>query len=118
MLESVKISRRQSEIRQSLASLVGKSDLSEDETRSIETLDAEYRSNETKYRGALIVLARHAGRRPALMFEFLRKLLVGGYFVLRRKLSPRLLLGAFSAAGRNFLSDASQPLHLGSKAFR
>ena len=55
MLESVKISRRQSEIRQSLAGLVGKPELSEDETRSIETLDAEYRSNETKYRAALIV---------------------------------------------------------------
>lgn len=55
MLESVKIARRQSEIRQSLSGLVGKPDLSEDETRSIETLDAEYRSNETKYRGALIV---------------------------------------------------------------
>jgi HK97 family phage major capsid protein len=55
MLESVKISRRQSEIRQSLAGLVGKPELSEDETRSIATLDSEYRSNETKYRGALIV---------------------------------------------------------------
>jgi HK97 family phage major capsid protein len=55
MLESVKIARRQSEIRQSLAGLVGKTGLSEDETRSIETLDAEYRGNETKYRGALIV---------------------------------------------------------------
>ncbi|WP_439925535.1 phage major capsid family protein [Nitrobacter sp. JJSN] len=55
MLQSVKISRRQSEIRQSLAGLVGKTDLSEDETRSIESLDNEYRSNETKYRGALIV---------------------------------------------------------------
>lgn len=70
------------------------------------------------YRGALIVLARHAGRRPALMFEFLRKLLVGGYFVSRRKLSVRLLLRAFGAAGRDFLSNAAQPLHLGSKALR
>jgi HK97 family phage major capsid protein len=55
MLESVKIARRQSEIRQSLAGLVSKTDLSADETRSIETLDGEYRSNETKFRGALIV---------------------------------------------------------------
>jgi len=55
MLQSVKISRRQSEIRQSLAGLVSKTDLSEDETRSIETLDAEYRGNETKFRAALIV---------------------------------------------------------------
>lgn len=55
MLQSVKLARRQSEIRQSLAGLVGKTDLSEDETRSMETMDAEYRSNETKYRAALIV---------------------------------------------------------------
>jgi HK97 family phage major capsid protein len=55
MLESVKISRRQSEIRESLAGLVGKSELTEDETRSMSTLDLEYRSNEAKYRAALIV---------------------------------------------------------------
>ena len=54
MLESAKIQRRQSEIRQQLAELVKKSDLSDDETRNIETLDAEYRSNETRYRAALI----------------------------------------------------------------
>lgn len=54
MLESVKISRRQSEIRQSLAGLVGKSDPSEEETRSMETLDNEYRQNEVRYRAALI----------------------------------------------------------------
>lgn len=55
MLTSVKIQRRQSEIRQALAGLVGKSDLSEDETRSMDSLDTEYRSNESKYRAALIV---------------------------------------------------------------
>lgn len=54
MLESVKISRRQSEIRQALASLVGKPDPSEDETRSMEALDSEYRRNELRYRAALI----------------------------------------------------------------
>jgi HK97 family phage major capsid protein len=63
MLESVKISRRQSEIRQSLAGLVGKSDASEDEIRSMETLDKEYRSNETRYRAALI--AEDTERREA-----------------------------------------------------
>lgn len=63
MLESVKISRRQSEIRQSLAALVGKDAPSEDETRSMETLDAEYRSNETRYRAALI--AEDSERREA-----------------------------------------------------
>ncbi|GLI93947.1 phage major capsid protein [Methylocystis echinoides] len=54
MLESVKISRRQSEIRQALAAIVGKETPSEDETRSMETMDAEYRTNETRYRAALI----------------------------------------------------------------
>ncbi|MBI1416078.1 MAG: phage major capsid protein [Limimaricola sp.] len=54
MLESVKIARRQSEIRQSLAALVGKESATEDEVRKIEELDREFRSNETRYRGALI----------------------------------------------------------------
>jgi HK97 family phage major capsid protein len=54
MLTSVTIQRRQSEIRQALAGLVGKSELTEDETRSMESMDAEYRSNETRYRAALI----------------------------------------------------------------
>jgi HK97 family phage major capsid protein len=63
MLESVKIARRQSEIRQTLADLVGKDAPSEDETRSMETLDAEYRSNETRYRAALI--AEDSERREA-----------------------------------------------------
>jgi hypothetical protein len=55
MLQSVKIQKRQSEIRQSLAGLIGKTDLSADETRSIETLDTEYQGNEAKYRASLIV---------------------------------------------------------------
>ncbi|PWB83150.1 MAG: phage major capsid protein [Methylocystaceae bacterium] len=54
MLESVKISRRQSEIRQALSTIVGKDAPSEDETRSMAALDAEYRTNETRYRAALI----------------------------------------------------------------
>jgi HK97 family phage major capsid protein len=65
MLDSVKISRRQSEIRQQLAELVAKVETSEDEIRSIEALDREYKANETKYRGALIAEAeerREAGR--------------------------------------------------------
>lgn len=53
MLDSVKIARRQSEIRQQLSALVGKTEPSEDETRSMEALDAEYRTNETRYRAAL-----------------------------------------------------------------
>jgi len=63
MLDSVKIQRRQSEIRQSLAELVGKESLTEDETRSMDTLDKEYRQNETKYRAALI--AEDTERREA-----------------------------------------------------
>jgi len=54
MLDSVKIARRQSEIRQAPAGIVGKETPSADETRQMETLDGEYRSNETRYRAALI----------------------------------------------------------------
>ncbi len=54
MLESVKISRRQSEIRQALAGLVGKEKPSEEEIRQMADFDTEYRSNETRYRAALV----------------------------------------------------------------
>ena len=54
MLESVKISRRQSEIRTALAALVGKTTPSDDETRQMVDLDKEYATNETRYRAALI----------------------------------------------------------------
>jgi len=54
MLDSLKITRRQSEIRQQLAGLVGKDAPTTDETRSMETLDAEYRTNETRFRAALV----------------------------------------------------------------
>lgn len=54
MLESVKISRRQSEIRQQLAALAAKDQPTDDEVRQIETLDKEYRTNETRFRAALI----------------------------------------------------------------
>jgi HK97 family phage major capsid protein len=63
MLDSVKIQRRQSEIRQNLAELVGKETPSEDETRSMETLDTEYRTNETRFRAALV--AEDTERRAA-----------------------------------------------------
>jgi len=63
MLDSVRLQRRQSEIRQELSGLVGKTDSTEDEIRSIEKLDAEYRGNETKYRAALI--AEDTERREA-----------------------------------------------------
>lgn len=63
MLDSVKISRRQSEIRQALAGLVGKDSPTDDETRQMEAMDAEYRSNETRFRAALI--AEDTERRDA-----------------------------------------------------
>ena len=58
MLDSVKIQRRQSEIRQQLAELVGKETPTEDETRSMGDLDQEYRTNETRYRAALVARYR------------------------------------------------------------
>ncbi|WP_306111334.1 MULTISPECIES: phage major capsid protein [unclassified Roseovarius] len=54
MLDSTKIQRRQSEIRQALSELVGKEQPTEDETRQMEEFDREYRSNETRYRASLI----------------------------------------------------------------
>lgn len=54
MLESVKISRRQSEIRQALAALVGKATPTDDEVRSMTDLDNEFQTNEVRYRGALV----------------------------------------------------------------
>lgn len=54
MLDSVKITRRQSEIRQALSWLVAKDKPTEDELRCIETMDLEFRQNETRYRAALI----------------------------------------------------------------
>ena len=63
MLVSVKIARRQSEIRQSLAELAGKDTPSEDEVRTMNDLDAEYRNNEVQYRASLI--AEDTERRDA-----------------------------------------------------
>ena len=63
MLDSVKIARRQSEIRQALAELVGKETPSEDETRNMAALDSEYRTNETRFRAALV--AEDSERRDA-----------------------------------------------------
>ncbi len=63
MLESVRIQRRQSEIRQALAELVGKEKPTEDETRQMDELDREYRTNESRYRAALV--AEDTERREA-----------------------------------------------------
>lgn len=63
MLESTKIARRQSEIRQSLAELSAKSEPGDDDLAQMSSLDAEYRQNETRYRAALI--AEDSERRDA-----------------------------------------------------
>lgn len=63
MLDSVKIAKRQSEIRQTLAGLCGKATPTEDETRQMGDLDREYQTNETRYRAALI--AEDTERREA-----------------------------------------------------
>lgn len=63
MLESLKITRRQSEIRQKLANLAGKEKPTEDETREMDALDKEYQTNETRFRAALI--AENTERRAA-----------------------------------------------------
>ncbi|WP_336489086.1 glycosyltransferase family 2 protein [Methylobacterium nigriterrae] len=57
------------------------------------------------FRGALVVLARHARLRPALMREFLRKPLVGLYFVGRGKLSWSAYRAALAEGGRSFLKS-------------
>lgn len=63
MLDSVKISRRQSEIRQLLAELAGKDNPTDDEVRNMAELDKEYRNNEARYRASLI--AEDTERREA-----------------------------------------------------
>ena len=63
MLTSTTIQRRQSEIRQNLAELANIESPSEDETRQMDTLDREYRSNETRLRASLI--AEDTERRDA-----------------------------------------------------
>ena len=63
MLDSTKIAKRQSEIRQKLAELAGKETPDENEIRSMGDLDREYQTNETRYRAALI--AEDTERREA-----------------------------------------------------
>ena len=63
MLDSVKIARRQSEIRQTLATLAGAEIPTDDQLREMQALDLEYRQNETRFRAALI--AEDTERRDA-----------------------------------------------------
>jgi HK97 family phage major capsid protein len=53
MLDSKKLELRRSEIRQELATLASKPEPTEDEVRSMESLDKEYRTAEVRYRAAL-----------------------------------------------------------------
>lgn len=63
MRQSVKLQKRQSEIRQQLADLAGKDNPTADETRSMDELDKEYQTNESRYRASLI--AEDSERREA-----------------------------------------------------
>ena len=63
MLESKRLELRRSEIRQELAALAAKAEPTEDEVRSMEALDREYRTAEVRYRAALI--AEDTERREA-----------------------------------------------------
>jgi HK97 family phage major capsid protein len=54
MLESVKIAKRQSQIRQSLAELAGAETLNDEQRSKIDDLDRQYQDNERKFRAALI----------------------------------------------------------------
>ena len=63
MLDSVRIARRQSEIRQALAELAGADTLTDETRARIDTLDREYQDGERRYRAALI--AEDTERREA-----------------------------------------------------
>lgn len=54
MLDSVKIARRQSEIRQELATLAGAETLTDETRARIDALDREYQDGERRFRAALI----------------------------------------------------------------
>ncbi|MCK8483954.1 phage major capsid protein [Aliiroseovarius sp. S2029] len=57
MLDSVKVQRRQSEIRQELAELAGAETLTEETRSRMDKLDQEYQDGERKFRAALIAEA-------------------------------------------------------------
>jgi HK97 family phage major capsid protein len=54
MLDSVKIQRRQSEIRQQLAEMAGAETLTDETRAKMDAADREYQDNERRYRAALI----------------------------------------------------------------
>lgn len=54
MLDSVKIQRRQSEIRQALAEMAGQETLTDETRTKMDAMDGEYQDNERRFRAALI----------------------------------------------------------------
>jgi hypothetical protein len=58
------------------------------------------------YKGALLVLGRYALRRPEFLFEYVRKLAVGAYLVLRSRLSLREYLVAIGNGLRELFASA------------
>ena len=108
MLDSVKITRRQSEIRSALSSLVGKDKPSDDEIRNIEAMDLEFRSNETRYRAALIcedTERRDAGKELETRTDKEWSDLIGGFdlFMSSRDREP-------SGASAAQLAELARPL--------
>ena len=63
MLESTRIQRRQSEIREELSGLASTEQPSDDQVQRMNTLDGEYRTNESRLRAALV--AEDTERRQA-----------------------------------------------------
>jgi HK97 family phage major capsid protein len=57
MLDSVKVARRQSEIRQALAEMAGQETLTDETRAKMDMLDREYQDNERRYRAHLIAEA-------------------------------------------------------------
>jgi hypothetical protein len=64
------------------------------------------------YRGSLTVLASYVGARPGVLREFLRKLLIGGYLVARKELSPSDFLAAAGAAFARLGAQRSLRSHI------
>ncbi|WP_406857047.1 glycosyltransferase family A protein [Alsobacter sp. KACC 23698] len=58
--------------------------------------------------GTLLVLSRHAWRKPSLMREFVRKLAVGAYFVANGRLSTPEYRGALRRAARSFIAPENR----------
>lgn len=101
MLDSVKIQRRQSEVRQALAELAGAESLTDEQRSKMDALDREYGDNERRFRAALIAEdqeRREAGKDLETREAGERDSLVGRYEVRQAALAlaedGRALTGA------------------------